>query len=321
MSRVVPGIFVRYLPLMIHIATVHWRSDAWIDPQLRYLQHNIDEPFQIYAWLDEGMEQHAAKFHYSTDVLVRQHEYKLTILGDLMIRTAADDDLLIFIDGDAFPVQPIMPFLHSKLERYPLVAVRRDENNGDSQPHPSFCVMRASFWRELPGDWRRGATWLNPQGKEVTDVGGNMRQLLIDRGVDWHPMLRSNKVNPHPLNFGIYEDLIYHHGGGFRNTAGGRLWRAAMEDELRGRPMARVAERLPTAGPLGRVRKMIHPVRRYRRSLAEEIGKVNEQVFDLILRDEDFYLQLIHPERGGELTEIVAPTTLAEAKQLAKAST
>jgi hypothetical protein len=39
---------------------------------------------------------------------------------------------------------------------------------------------------------------------------------LADRNVEWLPLLRSNKVNLHPLFFGIYEGLVYHHGAGFR---------------------------------------------------------------------------------------------------------
>lgn len=307
---------------MIHIATVHWRSDQWVDPQLHYLERNVDEPFRMYGWLDseEMVAAHAAKFFYWTDIAIRAHEVKLTLLGDIMANGVPDDDVLIFIDGDAFPVAPIMPFLREKLERYPIVAIRRDENNGDSQPHPSFCATTARFWRELPGDWRRGATWVNPQGKEVTDVGGNLRRLLIDRGIEWYPILRSNKINPHPLNFGIYGDLVYHHGGGFRMTAGGRLWRAAVEEELRSKPAARLAERLPRRGAMGRIRKLIHPVRRYRQSLAEELAAINQRVFDLILTDEDFYLQLIEPERGGELTEIRAPVLLEDAKRVSTAA-
>ena len=141
---------------MIHIATVHWRSDRWIDIQLRYLERNLDQPYRVYAWIDEGMRGQASKFFYATDVAVDRHELKLTLLGDLVAHAAADDDQIMFIDGDAFPIAPIGPFLREELERYPLVAVRRDENNGDPQPHPSFCVTTAGFWRGLPGDWRRG---------------------------------------------------------------------------------------------------------------------------------------------------------------------
>ena len=54
-------------------------------------------------------------------------------------------------------------------------------------------------------------------------------------------MLRTNKVNPHPLQFGVYEDLVYHHGGGFRLTAGGRLWRASVEDRLNATLRGRLA--------------------------------------------------------------------------------
>jgi hypothetical protein len=301
---------------LVHIATVHWRSDRWIGVQRRYLDRNVDEPYKVYAWLDQELRGHAQEFFYATDVPVERHELKLTLLGDLVAHAADPDEVVIFIDGDAFPVAPIMPFLRSKLERYPLVAVRRDENNGDRQPHPSFCATTAGFWRELPGDWRRGHTWINPQGKEVTDVGGNLLGLLQDAGIEWHPMLRTNKVNPHPLQFGIYEDLVYHQGGGFRNTAGGRVWRASVEDRLNATLRGRLAARLPRNGLAGRVRKTINPVRRYRHALREELAQINEQVFELIQRDEGFYLQLIEPDRGGELAAIKAPVLLEDAKEL-----
>ena len=204
------------------------------------------------------MRDQAHKFFYSTDVPIKQHELKLTLLGDIVAQAAEPEEMIMFIDGDAFPVAPIVPFLREKLERYPIVAVRRDENNGDPQPHPSFCVMRAGLWRELPGDWRRGATWVNPQGKEVTDVGGNLHRLLEDRGIDWYPMLRTNKVNPHPLQFGVYEDLVYHHGGGFRRTAGGRLWRAAAEDRLNATPAGPACRETAAEGARWQVPE-VHP--------------------------------------------------------------
>src|SRR5919204_784764 len=284
---------------MIHIATVHWAHDRWIDIQLKYFQRNIDEPYRVYAWLDEGMERHSGKFFYSTDVPLKEHELKLTLLGDLIAHAAEPEEMIVFIDGDAFPIAPVVPFLRSKLERYALVAVRRDENNGDPQPHPLFCATTARLWLDLPGDWRRGHKWLDAQDQKVTDVGGNLLGLLEARGIEWYPLLRTKKVNPHPLQFGVYGDLVYHHGGGFRRTAGGRLWRAAAEDRLKATLRGRLSARLPRKGLAGRFRKFIHPVRRYREALGEELAQINEQVFELIQRDEEFYLQLIDPDRGG----------------------
>jgi hypothetical protein len=292
---------------MIHIATVHWAYDRWIDVQLEYFERNVSEPYRVYAWLDADIMDNAPKFFYATDIPLKEHELKLTLLGDLVAHAAEPDEMIVFIDGDAFPIAPMVPFLREKLASYPLVAVRRDENNGDPQPHPSFCATTAGFWRELPGDWRRGYKWRNRQGDNVTDVGGNMLGLLQSKGIDWYPLLRTNKVNPHPLQFGVYGDLIYHHGGGFRKTAGGRVsWMPHRDAIRKGSLRGWLASRLPRKGRLGYLRRRIDPVRRYREALAERLAAVNEQVFDLIKRDDEFYRQLLEPERGGELAELQA---------------
>ena len=54
----------------------------------RYLERNVDEPYRVYAWLDEELRGHAHEFFYATDVPVEQHELKLTLLGDLVAHAA-----------------------------------------------------------------------------------------------------------------------------------------------------------------------------------------------------------------------------------------
>ena len=306
---------------MIHVATVHWPNARWVDIQLRYLERNIDEPYRVYAWIDgwkaAERREHADRFFYASDVPIKHHEFKLNLLADLIGFAAEPDDIVLYLDGDSFPVAPVSGFLREKLGRHPLVAVRRDENNGDRQPHPCFCATTPRFWRELPGDWRPGRTWTNPQGREVTDVGGNLLGALEDKAVDWYPMLRSNRVNPHPLKFGVYENVVYHQAGGLTVSAGGRLWRAAKEHELSGSLRGRLAARLPRRGRLGRLRRRINPVRRYQVALAAELAALDSQVMELIERDPDFYLQLIEPGRGGALAELEAPVLLEDAKEVA----
>jgi hypothetical protein len=304
---------------MIHVATVHWPNARWVDIQLRYLERNIDEPYRVYAWIDgwkaSERREHADRFFYASDVPIKHHEFKLNLLADLIGFAAEPDDIVLYLDGDSFPVAPVSGFLREKLRRHPLVAVRRDENNGDRQPHPSFCATTPRFWSELPGDWRPGRTWTNPQGREVTDVGGNLLGALDDRAVDWYPMLRSNKVNPHPLKFGVYEDIVYHQAGGLTVSAGGRLWRAAKEHELSSSLRGRLAARLPRKGRLGRLRRRINPVRRYQVALAAELAALDAQVMELIERDPHFYLQLIEQGRGGLLAELEAPVLLEDARE------
>jgi hypothetical protein len=95
------------------------------------------------------------------------------------------------------------------------MSIRRDENDGDIQPHPSFCATTAIFWKKIDGDWSPGHTWKNNSDQIVTDTGGNLLEKL--KGHKWYPMLRTNDINLHPLFFGIYSDIIYHHGAGFRS--------------------------------------------------------------------------------------------------------
>ena len=201
---------------MIHVVTVHWQSAKWIDPQLRYLEDNIDEPYRVYAALEGIAPEQWERFHFAAD-LRGTHPQKLNALAAIVVEQAEPDDILVFIDGDALPLRPIASWMSRTLVDHSLVAVRRDENLGDRQPHPCFSFTTCGFWQEIRGDWGKGGTWTNSLGDTVTDVGGNLLHLLDERGIDWLPLLRTNTVDRHPLWFAVYDHRIYHHGAGFRS--------------------------------------------------------------------------------------------------------
>jgi hypothetical protein len=201
---------------MINVVTVHWQTPKWIEIQLAYLERNLRNDFRVFATLNGIADLELRnRFHYSDDV-EGTHEEKLNALAQVVIEHADPTDTLIFIDGDAFPVRPLDAWISETLQSYPLAAVRRDENLGDPQPHPCFCVTTVGFWRDIGGDWSRGGTWTNTVGKEVTDPGGNLLHRLRELDLPWLPLLRTNTSDPHPLWFAIYGHLVYHHGAGFR---------------------------------------------------------------------------------------------------------
>ena len=203
---------------MIHVLTVHWVDDGWVDIQLKYLKNNLNSTYLTYAFLNYLPEDHSRKFFYASTEGIKEHAVKLNLLADMASLNAdSDDDILLFIDGDAFPVNEISGFLKKGLSEYPLLAIQRLENNGDMQPHPCFCATTVGFWKEIAGDWKEGYKWANSDGDYVTDVGGNLFGKLESLSVDWLKIRRSNKVNIHPLWFGLYGDMIYHHGAGFRS--------------------------------------------------------------------------------------------------------
>ena len=210
---------------MIRVATVHWRDPRWIDVQLRYLERYLPQPHLVYTDLEGiDVDQHGPKFHHVADLAATKsfengifsHTEKLNALAQTIAAEADPDDVLLFLDGDAFPIASVAPFLEEKLAHWPLAAVRRDENLDDVQPHPAFAATTVGFWQEIGGDWNPGYTWPNSAGKEVTDAGGNLLGILRERGIEWYPLLRTNRRNLRPLWFAVYDDLVYHHGAGFR---------------------------------------------------------------------------------------------------------
>lgn len=204
---------------MIHIATVHWQNDSWIDLQLSYLKRHLQAPFKVYAFLNNIPRHHYEKFHYVCDEPIESHGIKLNILAAIIASQATEDDILIFLDGDAFPIAPLHSFITKKLAGLPLTAVVRKENLGDRHPHPCFCATTVGFWKKIEGDWKLGYCWTDSTGTLVSDTGANLLQKLEKQEARWHPIYRSHSLSEHPLWFGIYDSLIYHHGAGFRAPA------------------------------------------------------------------------------------------------------
>lgn len=268
---------------MIHIVTVHWKDDRWVDLQLKYFEKNIKMPYKVYAFLNFLPQDHQNKYFYSSTEDIQSHAIKLNLLADMAILNSTnEDDWLMFIDGDAFPIGDIESFSRSKLEEFPLLAIQRKENLGDIQPHPSFCITTIKFWKEIRGDWKTGYQWKNSNGKMVSDVGGNLLATLDKNNIQWLPLLRSNKKDLHKLWFGLYDDLIYHHGAGFRD------------------PTSRIDKDAHTFTPpswlfnnkiLIKISKELHRGKnRQNKMIAMKENQIlSEKVFQSILKDLKFY--------------------------------
>lgn len=200
---------------MLYIATVHHGSPRWIEIQARYLREHISVPYQTWSSLESIDPSYAVHFDRVLDQL-GSHSDKLNHLALEISHEASNDDLLMFLDGDAFPIADPMLLITEGLAKAPLIAVRRAENANDLQPHPCFCVTTVGTWRTLPGDWSRGYRWTNPDGRRPTDVGANLLRQLELTKTPWVQVLRSNHNDLDPVFFGVYGDIIYHHGAGFR---------------------------------------------------------------------------------------------------------
>lgn len=196
----------------VFVCTVHIASEPlWSVIQPSFLRAHLPNAVLIAA-IDQRLG--AAPAFDDVSVMEGTHRGKLDELGRRVAdgMTTAESDVIVFIDGDAFPVRPLMPLIADVLRDFPLAAVCREENDED-YPHPSFCVTTVGFWRHLGGTWEVSS---DPASRFNELGGGKLRDLMRDRGVTWRRLLRSNAFNPHPVMFGLYERVIYHHGAGFR---------------------------------------------------------------------------------------------------------
>jgi hypothetical protein len=267
---------------MIHVATVHARSERWIEPQRRHLVRYLGSPFRAYAFLDDVPGDHSDAFFYASTEPVEGHAAKLDLLADVIAAGAEPTDVLVFIAGDAFPVAPLAPLFEDGLDRHRLIAAGQDENNGDLQPDPSFCVTTVGFWRELASDWH----------------GGNLLDALMRRGVEWLPLRRVNRTNPHPVFFAVYGDdehgaLVYHHGAG----SPAYLCRADLTSgaiaAAQTRPLARLLKRVPQRGPLRALHRRYDPLQRAKLLRQEEMKARSDRISSRIERDEEFWRDLV----------------------------
>jgi hypothetical protein len=78
-----------------------------IDVQLRELARQLGDDHLVYAFLNEIERSWVDRFFYASREPIETHSIKLNLLGDMVTLRAEPGDLLLFIDGDAFPVAPV----------------------------------------------------------------------------------------------------------------------------------------------------------------------------------------------------------------------
>jgi hypothetical protein len=266
---------------MLYVATVHYRSPRWIEIQTRHLREHLSVAYQTWTSL-EGIDP-AYATHFDRVLEQRgTHAAKLNHLALEIAHVAAEDDLLMFLDGDAFPIADPLPLIDDALAKAPLLAVRRAENVQEPQPHPCFCVTTVGTWRRLPGDWTAGPTWMGAHGKPTSDVGANLLRQLELSGVPWVQVLRTNRKDLDRLYFAVYGDAIYHHGAGFR---AGEL-SPAHRDEA---PPPLAPSRIPPVQALRRVANGLR-WRRWERATRRHQQRQSQRVYERIRGGDEQWL-------------------------------
>ena len=119
-----------------------------------------------------------------------------------------------------------------------------------------------------------------------------MLEILNQKDIIWGKVLRSNKLDIHPLFFGIYDDVIYHHGAGFRDPIS-RIEIAGLEMKRKQKKlMSLIAEPLPNRYFLFWKRR-ISPYRREEYRIIRKNRELQDDMFAQLKSDRDFHRHLI----------------------------
>lgn len=119
----------------------------------------------------------------------------------------------LILDSDCFPVRPGWhEVLGQQMQRFnkSIAAPIRYENL-DMFPHPCVVYMNEQGLQNPKINFNYKEV-KNLLGDMIDEVGGAMCELSDEV----LPLLRSNRVNLHPVAAGIYHHLFYHHAAGSR---------------------------------------------------------------------------------------------------------
>lgn len=272
---------------MIYIATVHWHDPRFIEIQNEFFTQYAGGDFRVFGFLNEIDAYYDNFYYYSNHESISGHAVKLNILGDMIALIANDDDIVIFVDGDAFPVAPLAKY-YDLLDQHSLIAIQRLENFGDIQPHPCFAMMKVRTWKQYDWDWKRGYKWENSQGRLISDVGGNMLKVVVEQSINWLPLVRTNKNELHPLWFGVYDNTVYHHGAAFRN----KICRLDIQELRTKHPLYHALETMVDKVVPKPYRAVIKSCLPYRRQLERTSGENSLRIYNKIRNGEDFLSEL-----------------------------
>ncbi len=274
---------------MIHLATIHYGDDSWIDPQLTYLARNTAEDYRVWACLDYIDPAQFENFHFAA-ARGEPIEAELRFLVEQISAVAEPDDMLVFLHGDTLPIREWSRPVRELLGAKPLVGIRREENLGEPHPHWCFTATTVGFWNRLGSDWSRGPDWIGSNGVAVSDYGASLWQDIETAGVEWEPLLRSNRRDLHPLWFGIYGGLIYHHGAAFRKPVEGAIRaRIGTGHDPSSWPVSRLdAAQAPR--PNGLITRLAHKGFLWNR--ARKINRDSARLYAALRADPEFWREL-----------------------------
>lgn len=212
---------------MIHYATIHHGTDSWIDLQLKHISYYTSD-YKVWCQFsrDLDLDRYRSRFHYAEyktvqpESMVEDHYRALDDLAQLIVsdESTDEDDVIVFIDSDSIPINPVNDLVKQKLKNHDFVAVQRIENANSLIPHPCFAFCIVKFWKENQLTWAPeevNHTGMEKPNNYLGDPGGKLYTYFNEKNIEWGKLHRDYQKSLFVDNvlYSVYADIVYHHGG------------------------------------------------------------------------------------------------------------
>lgn len=193
------------------------RKYGWPLLQIQQLRRYTPPGYRVFSFGNELIPEHEAFLRSCEEVVFfssKDHGsfYPPWPIRNWLSRQAAKEfKYIIHMDSDAFPVRSdwLEQYCSQITPKCPVIAIKRIED-GTHFSHTSFLMFSAEGFKKHYFDFSQVG---------VIDAGAGISQYIEEEGLEWRPLLRSNRHNFHPVISGIYDDTIYHHGAGSRRPS------------------------------------------------------------------------------------------------------
>jgi hypothetical protein len=223
---------------MIHIVTLHFGTQAWFDIQKRYITKYTTGDYKVWIGtyrneipedfdLPDNWQHMDLDKDYPSDGINEHYAQTEFMYSNYLRDEMKDDDVLIFIDSDAFPVtdkwtQKIQNLFESGSEDGPcdVLGIAQPENKGiaatdDYDPYPDLCFFATTkkVWEDNNLEWGLFLPKHQNPGFGMLD-----RIKAADLALMY--IQRTNSFEANSVMFGVYGDMIYHQHCGSRAIIG-----------------------------------------------------------------------------------------------------
>lgn len=215
---------------MIHIVTQHFGTDAWFQIQKEYIEKYTPDKNSYKVYLLVYKTEVPASFilpsNYEiidlnkVDSVFNEH-YSIveSCFDNFISQKVADDDIVVYLDSDAFPIDLWTIKVSKYLEDNHICAIYRYEDRGTEQPDKYYPYPHLCFFSFLK-KYRQKYGFRHEIPRGFPCPGFTICDVIRENSLKVKELIRTNKFNNHPTMFGIYDDMIYHQSSGSRSLIG-----------------------------------------------------------------------------------------------------